>query len=1604
MIQRRPLTEVPLSFCIITGGQRPELIRRVIASIRAQDIPVFEIIVAGQYRSETGIRYVPGEKEARECRRGALRNLGAAQARFEHIVFLDDDCLLAPDWFRSLATCAFNVDLLTFQMRCVDGTRYWDYATVGGPRGQRILDESESEDEFVYATAGAVLIRKAVLETVPWDSQTVFGEDLTISRECQARGFKISHHHPSCVFHADGTYTSVGRVVFRREQGLTQAWVLNAIADLQPAQIGLVSEFMLAQGRAAEAADCLRIGIEKNPRSIPLLQRWEKLRDSLGGKLADDRWSAMGDSTLLAGLEKSDSASAEGVQAGFLAQLGMAREASPALSVLAWPETAMPVRCLGPFFAGTSEAQLAIKRVLELAGRLRLGLHHQGPFAKDWALELPEAKRQILTGLCDAFFSISEGVTVSFGSVIGLVVPPDAEYRVGCAIAEVTPLTEQRVTDLNCMDEVWVPSDSARETLAQNGVEPDKLVVVNGLVEELSSASDQIIARLEAIHRKISIPALPSAPVKRLGEGQCTAVSAPARERSQGAPVSSGSVHWRAAVQSGAEGQKGRLEIVRLSWEGSYLDLGSLSHVNRELTRCLEHQPRIELTRVASGQVAADLSRFPSLRTLASVLKAQPPGNIEVTVRHQWPPNLHRPLAGAWVVVQPWEYGALPASWIPAMRKAAQIWVYSEYARRVYVDSGIHPAKVRVVPLGIDPGRFHPNVPGLQLPTKRRFKFLFVGGTIHRKGADVLLETYLRTFTAHDDVCLVIKDFGGQTFYAGQRLEARIKAAQAEPGAPEILYLTEEMSPEAMAGLLTACDCLVHPYRGEGFGLPVLEAMACGLPVIVTGGGATDDFADDTHAYRIPAVRRNIGTRVSNLTLVHSGWLLEPEATALSERMTWVFHNQEEARDKGRAASDYARREWTWERAAEVAARHLRDLVAKNKAEASAIAERQTRKAKPLVLPAAAKVGLLNEARALFQRQSYTEAWNATLDALKRRPFHPEAHLLLAEIARAAGDSVGARLCAQRARDLAPGWKPARQFLKLAFKGTVKHEWLVLPEQIAEPRSAMPLRLTVCLIVKNEERFIGRCLESVRGLAHQIVVVDTGSADRTMEIALEHGAEVYPAEWYDDFSAARNAALEHADGDWILFLDADEELTVEGRKRLIDEIKETAVLAYRLPIVDHGKEDEGCSYVPRLFRNAPGLFYVGRVHEQIYSSLEVRRQEWGLANRLGTAVLLHHGYASDVVKSRNKIERNLRLLERAVEELPNEPNLVMNHGLELVRSGQLEAGIERYWEAFHLMSALPREQRVPELCETLLTQMCTHLMAARQYEEIVGLLQSPLAKSTGLTASMHFALGLACLELQQFRAWAEHMRLCLAARDRPALVPVNRDIRKAAPRHCLAVCLAHLKETEAALETFRAALKEAPQSHPLRFDYARFLAGQNQQIEALQILHALVTEKPDEPAVWFTGGQIALEHPEFYKVAQDWTFEAHRHFPHHTAIVAQRAEALVLSGNCPEALSLWHQLPEPMPAQPLAALILCETVAGQNRTLPALQIEPEVSRQFLEWYQRLIRYGAQETVTEINAKIESLRHVLPSAARMLMAAMKEAAQEPRFDERVLATA
>jgi glycosyltransferase involved in cell wall biosynthesis len=339
-----------------------------------------------------------------------------------------------------------------------------------------------------------------------------------------------------------------------------------------------------------------------------------------------------------------------------------------------------------------------------------------------------------------------------------------------------------------------------------------------------------------------------------------------------------------------------------VAWEGSQFVYHSLAHVNREVCLDLAAQPDIDLSIVPYESHAFDAAADPRFHQLASRFTPDAPTSAAVHVRHQWPPRFEAPRHGAWVMIQPWEFGGLPAEWIAPMRdQVDEIWVPSEWVRDCYIRSGIPAEKVVVIPNGVDTSLYRPDGRKLPLSTRKSLKLLFLGGTIGRKGIDVLLNTYLSTFTAEDDVCLVIKSNGTNGAYRGSAIDDEIRRVAAVPNAPEIELIADDLSDADVAALYRACDVLVHPYRGEGFGMPIAEAMASGLPVVVTNYGACLDFCDDEVGYLIPA--RLVEIPVPNgLPAPSIGyWWAEPNQVALGAVLREIVRDPSAARTRGAA-------------------------------------------------------------------------------------------------------------------------------------------------------------------------------------------------------------------------------------------------------------------------------------------------------------------------------------------------------------------------------------------------------------------------------------------------------------------------------------------------------------------------------------------------------------------------------------------------------------------------------------------------------------------------------------------------------------------------------
>jgi len=190
--------------------------------------------------------------------------------------------------------------------------------------------------------------------------------------------------------------------------------------------------------------------------------------------------------------------------------------------------------------------------------------------------------------------------------------------------------------------------------------------------------------------------------------------------------------------------------------------------------------------------------------------------------------------------------------------------------------------------------------------------------------------------------------------------------------------------------------------------------------------------------------------------------------------------------------------------------------------------------------------------------------------------------------------------------------------------------------------------ISACMIVKNEEKLLPQCLESIKDVVDEIIIVDTGSTDRTVQIAEEFGAKVYHHAWEDNFSKHRNQSISYATGGWIFIIDADEELDTESAPTLRRAVQEAScpMIAVMVRSYIHKSDLTTGGLSVRLFKNGLGAHYTGLVHNQLKKTGKVQ---------YSPIVLWHYGYDLGEDEMREKRKRSLKLLLQQAEMAPNDP-------------------------------------------------------------------------------------------------------------------------------------------------------------------------------------------------------------------------------------------------------------------------------------------------------------------------------------------------------------
>lgn len=244
--------------------------------------------------------------------------------------------------------------------------------------------------------------------------------------------------------------------------------------------------------------------------------------------------------------------------------------------------------------------------------------------------------------------------------------------------------------------------------------------------------------------------------------------------------------------------------------------------------------------------------------------------------------------------------------------------------------------------------------------------------------------------------------------------------------------------------------------------------------------------------------------------------------------------------------------------------------------------------------------------------------------------------------------------------------------------------------------------LSLCMIVRDEEKVLDRCLSSVQGLVDEIIIVDTGSTDRTKEIAATYTSQVYDHVWNKDFAEARNVSLRHATGKWILMLDADEYVQPNGHLELRAFLQSYVIdkpCGFTLKILNlKGSGDDKSNFTEssgaRIFANGLSIRYVNPIHEQLISNS-------------GTPIfkdypfsIFHTGYTEQTVRDKQKSARNLSILEKMNgEDRRNDPYFCFVLGNEYANTKRSNEALDAYRRSYR--SSRPTDTWYSHLLENL---------------------------------------------------------------------------------------------------------------------------------------------------------------------------------------------------------------------------------------------------------------------------------------------------------------
>lgn len=398
------------------------------------------------------------------------------------------------------------------------------------------------------------------------------------------------------------------------------------------------------------------------------------------------------------------------------------------------------------------------------------------------------------------------------------------------------------------------------------------------------------------------------------------------------------------------------------------------------------------------------------------------------------------------------------------------------------------------------------------------------------------------------------------------------------------------------------------------------------------------------------------------------------------------------------------------------------------------------------------------------------------------------------------------------------------------------------------------IRLSLCMIVRDNAHTIRPCLESIRPWVDEMVVVDTGSVDETPRIVQEYGARLFHFPWCDDFAAARNESLKHARGEWLFWMDSDDTIEADcGRQLrvLAHGQHDPSVLGYVVQVHCPGAGEDGAFDVTavdhvKLIRNRPDIRFDGRIHEQLLPA--IRRADGEVA--WTDLYVVHSGSDHSTAGRDRKIERDLRLLRLELAERPE-------HTFTLFNLGMTCADCDRFDEA---VEYLKRSIRASGPGESHLRKAYALLAYAQMQLERRDEADATLKEGRQLfpdDAELLFRQGVLLHEMGRLEEAARAYEAVLRNTESRHFSSLDRGITGFKARQNLAIVLAEMGRIADAETQWRLIVTEVPSYRPGWRGLGDVLIHQGDRDQALEVVERLSSEPDLEAEAWLLAGRIA---------------------------------------------------------------------------------------------------------------------------------------------------